>query len=186
MQDRVEVWLFPRVTLVGVIVQVSPVEGDTATLIETVPVNPSWLDTVRVDTAPEPASAVATVGFIARAKSSMVYAIVVECDRLPLVPATVTTYVPLDPEQEIAEAPEPETLAGVMLHDSPALGEMLVVSETDAANPCMGATVIVELPATPASVTTADGLAAIVKSWTVRFTVEVWAMLLLVPVRVIT
>jgi hypothetical protein len=60
--DRVEVPDVPRVTLVGLRVQVRPVLGDTEEVSETVPVNPFWEVTVIVDVPVTPARTVTLVG----------------------------------------------------------------------------------------------------------------------------
>ena len=62
MHDRVEVPDVPRVTLVGLRVQVRPVLGDTEEVSETVPVNPFWEVTVIVDVPLAPARTVTLVG----------------------------------------------------------------------------------------------------------------------------
>jgi len=62
-------------------------------------------------------------------------------------------------------------LAGVRVHVNPVAGEIELVSATVPVNPFCGATVIVEVPAVPAFVATAVGLALTVKSVTVTVTV---------------
>ena len=62
---------------------------------------------------------------------------VAECDRLPLVPVTVTVYVPADPEQERVEVPEVPsvTLVGVRVQVSPVVGETAADRLTRPVNP---------------------------------------------------
>jgi hypothetical protein len=59
----------PRVTLVGLRVQVSPVEGDTEDVRETVPVNELIDVTVIVDVSATPALTVTLVGVAVTEKS---------------------------------------------------------------------------------------------------------------------
>jgi len=89
---------------------------------------------------------------------------VVEWDRVPLVPVTVTVYDPADPLQESVEVPEPVTLVGVRMQVKPVAGLMLGVKLTAPANPSSAVTVIVEVPEAPARTVALIGLAAIVKS----------------------
>ena len=83
MHDSIE--LPDPVTLVGVTVQ--------AVLLvarETAPANPCTPVTVIVEVAAVPALTVTLVGLAAIVKSWTVNVTVAECDRLPLVPVTVT------------------------------------------------------------------------------------------------
>lgn len=85
---------------------------------------------------------------------------------------TVTVKVPLaDGVQDRVEVPEPVTLAGVSVHDRPVAGETAAVRLTTPANPLTAVTVIVEVAAVPTVVVTEVGLAATVKSWTMKLTV---------------
>ena len=70
MQDSVEVPDVPRVTLVGVRVQVNPVAGDTAEVRLTVPVNPLTAVTVIVEVPAVPALTVTLVGLAVSKKSA--------------------------------------------------------------------------------------------------------------------
>jgi hypothetical protein len=98
---------------------------------------------------------------------------------------TVTVKDPLaEGVQDSVEVPEPVTLAGVSVHDRPVAGETAAVRLTTPANPLTAVTVIVEVPAMPTVVETEVGLAAIMKSWTMKVTVAVWLRLPLVPVTV--
>jgi hypothetical protein len=89
-QDRVEVPEVPRVTLVGVRVQVRPVEGDTAAVRATVPVKPWTAVTVIVEVPEAPARIVTLVGLAATVKSLTVMFTVAEWVSVLLVPVTVT------------------------------------------------------------------------------------------------
>ena len=86
--------------------------------------------------------------------------------------------------QERVEVPEPVTLVGVRLQASPALGETTVARATTPLKPCVAVMVIVEGPAVPASTVTVVGLAAMVKSWTVKARVAECDRDPLVPVTV--
>jgi len=68
VQNRVEGWDEPRVTLVGLREQVRPAE-DTVRDKLTVPVNPFIGETVTVEVAPVPALAVTLVGLAVTLKS---------------------------------------------------------------------------------------------------------------------
>jgi len=72
VHDRVEVPDVPRVTLVGVRVQVRPVVGDIAAVRVTVPVNPWRAVTVMVDVPAVPALTVKLVGLAVTVKSRTV------------------------------------------------------------------------------------------------------------------
>jgi hypothetical protein len=87
---------------------------------------------------------------------------------VPLVPVTVTVYVPAEPEQERLEVPEVPsvTLVGVNVQVRPVVGETVADRLTAPANPFTEVTVIVEVPLEPATNATAVGLAATVKSLT--------------------
>jgi len=85
--------------------------------------------------------------------------------RAPLVPVTVTVYVPAEPEQDNVEEPEPpDRLVGVRVHARPVAGDTEVVSVTVPVKPPMELTVIVEVPVAPALTPTLLGLAASPKS----------------------
>jgi hypothetical protein len=71
-QDSAEVPNVPRVTLVGDMMHVRPVVGDTVTARFTVPVNP-WMEvTVIVDVPLAPARTVTLVGLAETVKSLIV------------------------------------------------------------------------------------------------------------------
>ncbi|HZC81587.1 MAG TPA: hypothetical protein VE222_07670, partial [Nitrospiraceae bacterium] len=73
-------------------------------------------------------------------------------DSAPLIPVTVTVYVPALPLHESAEVWEaPKVmLVGDRLQISPLAGETDDVRVTVPMNPLKGATVIVDVPAAPA------------------------------------
>jgi len=89
------------------------------------------------------------------------------------VPVTVTVKVPLLGElHDRDEVPDPPvTLVGVRAQVRPPVGDMVAVSATVPVNPLTGAIVIVEVPAWLTLTATLVGLAAIVKSVTVKVTV---------------
>jgi hypothetical protein len=88
----------------------------------------------------------------------------VECERLLLVPVTVTAYAPAEPLHERLEVPEPVTLVGVRLQARPVDGETTAVKLTTPVKPCRAVTVTVEAPETPARTGTEVGFATTVKS----------------------
>jgi hypothetical protein len=94
---------------------------------------------------------------------------VAEWDNVPLVPVTVTVYVPATPEQESVEVPKVPrvTLVGVKVHVRPVEGDTAAVSETVPVKPWTAVTVMVEVPAALALTVTLVGLAVTVKSRTV-------------------
>jgi hypothetical protein len=67
--------------------------------------------------------------------------------------------------------PDPVTLVGVRVQVSPVGGLTDEVSPTRPLKPCWAVIVVVDVPLAPARIVTLPGLAAIVKSWTVRVTV---------------
>src|SRR3989442_13296293 len=96
------------------------------------------------------------------------------CVRPLLIPVTVTVYAPAGPEHESTLVP-PDSSMGMLVRDrvqvSPLEGTTELVNSTVPVKPPSGWTEIVEVPATPASTVTTDGLAFNVKSWTVNLTV---------------
>ena len=87
---------------------------------------------------------------------------------MPLVPVTVTVYVPAEPEQDRVEVPEAPsaTLVGVNVQVRPVAGETVADKLTAPVNPFTEVTVMVEVPLEPDTNATAVGLAATVKSLT--------------------
>lgn len=177
----------PRVTLVGVREQVSPLGGETAAERDTVPVKPETLVTVIVDVPALPALTVTLVGLAVTVKSWTVKTIVAVLERDPLVPVTVTVYVPAEPLHDSVEVPEVPrvTLVGDRAHVRPVDGEMAAARVTVPVKPLTLVRVMVEVPAAPALTVTLVGLAAIVKPWTMRVTVAVLDWEPAVPVIVI-
>ncbi len=82
------------------------------------------------------------------------------------------------------DVPDPVTLVGVSVHVRPVVGLILDVRLTTPLKPWRAVIVTVEVAAVPAFTVTLLGLAAIVKSWTVKATVAECERLPLVPVTV--
>jgi len=162
LQDSVEV---PEpVTLVGVRVQVKPVAGETVAVRETIPLNPFRAVTVTVDVPEAPARIVTVAGLAAIVKSWTVKVTVAEWDIVPLVPVTVTVYVPALPVHESVEvwAAPRVTVVGVRVQVRPVAGVTVAAKLTVPVKPWSGVTVIVEVPEAPARAVTAVGLAVTV------------------------
>jgi len=123
---------------------------------------------VIVDVPADPALTVTLVGLAVMVKSAAaVNVTVTEWDNAPLVPVTPTWNVPpVVKVHDSVEVPEPVTLVGDTVHDV-----LLVARLTMPANPFRPVTVIVDVAAVPGVKLTLDGLAAIVKSWTMKVTV---------------
>jgi hypothetical protein len=129
----------------------------------TVPVKHWRAVIVIVEDAAVPAFTVMLVGDAAIVKSWTVNVTVAVCDKLPLVPVTVTWTNCADANVQLRlELPEPVTLVG----DNVQL-VLLLVNETTPLKPWRPVTVILEVPADPAFTVTLVGDAAIVKSCTV-------------------
>ena len=77
--------------------------GETTEVRATVPVNPLTGVTVIVEVAVPPELAAMLVGLAVTVKSVTVTVTVAEWESVPLVPVTVTVYVPADPEQDSVE-----------------------------------------------------------------------------------
>ena len=82
--------------------QVKPA-GETDGVSATVPVNPFTGATVIVEVAAAPALTATLVGLAVTVKSVTVTVKVAEWDKVPLVPVTVTVYIPAGPLQDRAE-----------------------------------------------------------------------------------
>jgi hypothetical protein len=151
------------VTLAGV-----TLHAELSAVRFTTPLNPFVAVTAMVAVPDEPALTVRLVGLAVTVKSWVLYVTVAECDRVPLVPVTVTVYVPAEPEQERLEVPEVPsvTLVGVDVQAKPVLGDTVADRLTVPVNPFTAATVMVEVPLEPATNATEVGLAATVKSFT--------------------
>jgi len=161
VHDRVAV---PEpVTLVGVTLHAALSAARFTTLL-----NPLVAVTVMVAVPAEPVLIVRLVGLAVTVKSCVLYVTVAERDRVPLVPVTVTVYVPTEPEQERVEVPEVPSvmLVGVNVQVRPVVGEAVADRLTAPANPLIEVTVIAEVPLEPATNATVVGLAATVKSFT--------------------
>jgi len=109
----------------------------------------------------------------------------IECDRGPLVPESVTVNVPLTEDgQDRVEVPEPSMLVGERMHKSPVDGDNVAAKVSVPAKPLTPNIVTVEFPASPIVTLTVEGLAVIVKSWTMKVTVVECDFAPLVPVTV--
>jgi len=97
---------------------------------------------------------------------------------------TVTVYAPALPEHDSVLVPEPLTLVGVRVQVKPVAGDTVAVRLTTPLKPWSAVTVIVEVPAPFALTVTLVGLAAMVKSCTVKVTVAECVRVPLVPVTV--
>jgi len=126
---------------------------------------------VIVEVPAAPALPVTDAGAVAIVKSWTVKVTDAECERLPLVPVTVTVYLPVVPLHERVEVPEPVTLVGVRVQVRPVDGATPAVRLMMPLKPCNAVTVIVEVPETPARTVTEVGPAEMVKSCTVTVTV---------------
>jgi len=159
------------VRLVGFRVQPSPVIGDTVAVRLMTPLNPWRAVTVIVEVPVAPALPVTDVGAGAIEKSWTVKVTDAECERVALVPVTVTVSLPVDPLHESVEVPEPVTLVGVRVQVRPVDGATPAVRLMTSLKPCNAVTVIVEVPETPARTVTEVGPAEMLKSCTVTVTV---------------
>lgn len=98
---------------------------------------------------------------------------------MPLVPVTVTVKLPIvDPVQDKVEVADVvvtvnATLAGVSVHVRPVDGDTVSDRETVPVKPLVALTVMVDAPAVPEMTLTVVGLAATVKSVTVKVAVVV-------------
>ncbi len=156
----------PRVRVPGVRVQMSPLIGDTESARLRVPANPSTLATVRAGVPAAPAVRVMLEGLAVTLKSWTVKIIVVECDRDPVDPSTVTVYTPAVPLQERLDVPgcPSVTVLTDSVHVKPAAGLAVVLRLTLPASPFTGETVMVDVPEVPALPATFVGLPERLKS----------------------
>ena len=98
---------------------------------------------------------------------------VAECDKVPLVPVTVTVKVPLVVAvHDRVEVPEPVTLVGLRVQVIP-LRLIASVRLTAPVNPLTDVIVIVDIPAWSTLTATLVGVAERVRSTAVRMTVDV-------------
>ena len=95
------------------------------------------------------------------------------CVSDPLVPVTVTVYVPGEPLHESVLVPvlPNVTLVGERLQVMPVLGEMVAARVTVPENPRRFVTTTVDVPTDPVLTVTLDGVSVTVKSCTVTPTV---------------
>ena len=167
VHERTDVPEDPRVTPVGLRVQISPVEGETDGISVTVPVN-ALIDVTVIEEAPAiPATTVTLVGlaFTEKSGTAMLYAMAALWDRVPLTPVTVTAKLPLVAAvQESVELPEPLTPVGVRAQLMPFAGLLVKLKLTTPVNPLTAVTVILDVPAWLTLTATLVGFAEIVKS----------------------
>ena len=153
----------------------------TVSVRVTVPVKPLTAVTVIVEDRFAPVVPDGEVA--ATVKSVTVNVAVVECTSVPLVPVTVSEYVPAVVDwQDTVAVPEPVTLVGEIAPQVRPLGTVSV-RLTVPVNPLIAVTVIVEV-ADVLMTTAAGDVATIVKSVTVKVAVAVWTSVPLVPVTV--
>jgi hypothetical protein len=156
----------PPVMLVGLRAHVRPEDG--LLVRATVPVKPLTGATVIVTGPEEPALTTTLVELAVIVKSTTLTVMVpVVWERVPLIPVTVTVYVPALTVS--VDVPEPVTLVGLSVAVKPDDG--LAVRLTVPLNPLIEATVMVDVPLAPALTVTLVGLAVMLKSWTVKVTV---------------
>ena len=158
----------PPVMLVGDIVQERFVELVITTSV-TVPANPLTGEIVTVEPAEAFTRTLTLVGFALTVKSWTVKETVAVCERLPLVPVTVTVTLPVEVKvHERVEEPDPETDVGNNVQ--------AVLSEdklTVPLNPPSAVMATADVPAWLTSTVTLVGLAETVKSVTCTLTVVV-------------
>jgi hypothetical protein len=93
--------------------------------------------------------------------------------------------VPLTEDgQDTVEVPEPSMLVGERMHESPVDGNEVAAKVTVPAKPLTPDIVTVEFPALPTVILTVEGLAEMVKSWTMKVTVVECDLGPLAPVTV--
>jgi len=94
-----------------------------------------------------------------------VYVRVVECDRFPAVPVTVTTYWPIEPLQEMVEVADEPRVTLMSLNEHEICGEDVAACRvTVPVNPFRLVRVMVEEPDSPPWMVTVDGLDDMLKS----------------------
>ena len=161
----------PPVTVVGVRVHAT-LSAANATLLA----NPFKEATVIVEVPADPTDTVTVIGLAEIVKSGRAVTVKstdAECERLPLVPVTVTVTLPADVKvHDRVEEPEPPvTVAGVRVQAA-----LSADRATSLVNPFRGEMVMVEVPAELTTTVTAVGLAEMLKSGaavTVKLTVAV-------------
>ncbi len=167
------------VTLVGVRVHAA-LSAESVTW----PLKPLTAATVMVDIPAWLTFTLTLVGLALIVKSWTVKETVAVCERLPLVPVTVTVTLPVEEKvHDSIEVPEPPvTVAGVRLHAT-----LSLVRETVPVKPFNGEIVTVDVPAELTLTFTDVGFVEMVKSGagvTVYATVVVWLREPLPPVTV--
>lgn len=144
-----------------------PVDGETVAVRATTPPNPLRPVTVIVEFPGMPTVTLIDAGLAAMVKSWTTKVTVVEWDREPLVPVTVTwTVEAVLKLQDNVALPGPITLAGETAHDV-----LFVLRLTPPAKPLLAPTEMVEMPEVPTSRVTDVGLPTRVKSVTANVTV---------------
>jgi hypothetical protein len=149
----------------------------------TVPAKPFNGETVIADVPAEPAFAVTVVGLAVPVKSWTWNTTLAVRLSEPLVPVTVARLLPaVEPVHDRVEVPDPpEIVVWDRVHER--LVELAATARlTVPVKPSTGATVIVDVPATPTFMVALVGTAIIVNPLTSYVTVTVWDRLPLVPV----
>jgi len=104
------------------------------------------------------------VGFAKTVKSCTVKVTFVDRLNLPLVPVTVTVYLPVGPPQESVEVCEPLMFGGLSVQLKPFVGDMVEDRFTVPANPFALLSAIVVLARSLASIVWLGGLDEMLKS----------------------
>ena len=107
-------------------------------------------------------------GVIVAEKSAIVNITDVEWEREPLVPVTVTVYVPTEPLQDRVDVLDGVILVGLNEQLIPAEGDDEDARETVSEKPPIGLMLTVVEPAVPAVMVSVPGEAEIVKSAMLR------------------
>ena len=107
-------------------------------------------------------------GVIVAEKSAIVNITDVEWEREPLVPVTVTVYVPTEPLQDRVDVLDGVILVGLNEQLIPTEGDDEDARETVSEKPPIGLTLTVVEPAVPAVMVSVPGEAEIVKSAMLR------------------
>jgi hypothetical protein len=152
LHERVEEPDGPRSRLLGDMVQVRPVAGETFTDRATEPVNPLTLVAVNTELPALPELIVTPVGLAPKVKSCMMKVKTPEWDNERLVAVTVTLYVVAEPVHESVEVPVVPSVmvVGARVQLMPVVGVVEETRLTVPENPLIGFTVTVEVPVVPA------------------------------------
>ena len=186
----VNVELDPGFTELGLNEHVAPV-GHPVAPSDTDPVNPFTAVTLMLDVPLCPWFTETLVGFALIVKSGAGAVTVtltpVEWLNVPLVPVTLTVYVPPGVELVVAtvnvELDPGFTELGLNEHVAP-VGHPVALSATEPLNPFAAVTLIVDVPFWPCVIETLVGLALTEKSCTATVTLVEWLNVPLVPVTV--